>query len=188
MQRPSSTGLTLLLLLGGAPPAAQSGVDTTGSGTLIAQAMDHSELMQNLQHLSDAIGPRLTGSPAMRRANVWTAERFKGYGLATRLEPYIFGVTWERGAASLSLVTPFTRQITAHSWAWAVGTHGKAVRGPVVLTDLSTPDSLAAYKGKVRGAWVLPRSAYPLWNPDGPPMTADDSLHLVELLRLRNLA
>jgi carboxypeptidase Q len=188
MQRPSSTGLTLLLLLGGAPLAAQSGVDTTGSGTLIAQAMDHSELMQNLQHLSDAIGPRLTGSPAMRRANVWTAERFKGYGLATRLEPYTFGVTWERGAASLSLVTPFTRQITAHSWAWAVGTHGKAVRGPVVLTDLSTPDSLAAYKGKVRGAWVLPRSAYPLWNPDGPPMTADDSLHLVELLRLRNLA
>jgi carboxypeptidase Q len=188
MQRLSSAGLTLLLLLGGPHLAAQSRVDTTGTGSLIAEAMDRSELMQNLQHLSDAIGPRLTGSPAMRRANDWTAERFRAYGLATRLEPYTFGITWERGAVSLRLVAPFARALTAHSWAWTAGTHGQAVSGPVVLVDLSTPDSLAAYKGKVRRAWVLPRTAYPLWNPDGPPMTPEDSTRLAELLRLRSQA
>ncbi len=85
-------------------------------------------------------------------------------------------------------LAPFTRAITAHSWAWAAGTHGKAVAGPVVLVDLSTPDSLAAYKNKVRGAWVLPRTAYPLWNPDGPPMSADDSIRLADQLRLRSQA
>jgi carboxypeptidase Q len=188
MQRSSSALLALALLLGGTPLAAQTRVDTAGAGTLIAEAMDHSELMQNLEYLSDAIGPRLTGSLAMRRANDWTAERFKAYGLTTRLEPYAFGRTWERGSASLQLIAPFTRAITAHSWAWTAGTGGKTVTGPVVLADLSTPDSLAAYRGKVRGAWVLPRSAYPLWNPDGPQMTANDSIRLTELLRLRNQA
>ena len=59
-----------------APLRAQTAVDTSGSGALIAQAMDHSEVMENLQHLTDVIGPRLSGSPAMRRANEWTAERF----------------------------------------------------------------------------------------------------------------
>jgi carboxypeptidase Q len=189
MHRPPLTRLTLFaLLITGAPLTAQTQVDTAGSGALIAEAMNHSELMANLEHLSDAIGPRLTGSPAMRRANDWTAERFEAYGLATRLEPYTFGVTWERGPVTLQLLAPFTRAITAHSWAWTAGTHGKAVAGPVVLVDLSTPDSLAAYKDKVRGAWVLPRNSYPLWNTDGPPMTAGDSIQLAERLRLRSQA
>jgi len=56
-------------------------VDTTGAGVLIDEALNRSEVMQNLQYLSDVIGPRLTGSSAARRANDWTLERFKAYGL-----------------------------------------------------------------------------------------------------------
>jgi hypothetical protein len=55
-----------------------------------------------------------------------------------------------------------------------------------VLTDLSTPESLAVYRNRVKGAWVLPRPAYPLWNPDGPAMTPEDSAQLAERVRLRN--
>ena len=53
--------------------------------------------MKNLQYLGDVIGPRLTGSAAMRLANDWTAERFKSYGLTAALEPWDFGITWQRG-------------------------------------------------------------------------------------------
>ena len=77
--------------------------------------------------------------------------------------------------AAFRLIAPFTRAITGHSWAWTAGTGGKTLAGPVVLADLSTPDSLAVYKAKVRGAWVLPRPSYPIWNPDGP---ADDGRRL----------
>src|SRR5215210_5541363 len=171
-----------------APLAAQTQVDTSGTGALIDQAMNRSEVMQNLQHLSDVIGPRLSGSPAMRRANEWTATRFRAYGLRVALEPYQFGVTWERGPASLRLTAPFSRAITAHSWAWTEGTGGKFITGPVVLADLSTPESLAVYRTKVKGAWVLPRAPYPVWNPDGPEMTAEDSTRLAEQLKLRALA
>jgi len=179
--------LALLLPLPATLPA-QSSVDTAGVGALISQAMDHSEVMDNLRHLGDIIGPRLSGSAAMRLANDWTAERFRAYGLTALLEPYTFGVTWERGPVSLRLVAPFARDMTAHSWAWTAGTGGKTRAGPVVMADLSTPDSLAANKSRVRGAWVLPRASYPVWNPDGPEMTADDSARHAEALRLRGLA
>ena len=175
----------LFALAAAAPLQGQSIVDTTGTGKLIAQAMNRSEVMQNLQHLGDVIGPRLSGSPAMRTANEWTAERFKSYGLTAALEPYTFGVTWERGPATLRLQAPFSREITAHSWAWTQGTGGKTLSGPVVLTDLSTPESLAVYRSKVKGAWVLPRAPFPSWNPDGPPMTAADSADLQAQIKFR---
>jgi carboxypeptidase Q len=175
----------LLVIIVANPLSAQSSVDTSGAGALIAQAMNRSQVMQNLQHLSDVIGPRLSGSPAMRRANEWTAAQFKSYGLTTALEPYQFGVTWERGPATLRITAPFNRAMTAHSWAWTEGTGGKVLSGPVVLTDLSTPESLAVYRNKVKGAWVLTRAPFPSWNPDGPAMTAADSAELQAQIKFR---
>jgi carboxypeptidase Q len=178
--------ILLLALLSTRSLSAQAVVDTSGAGALVVQAMDHSEVMANLQHLSDVIGPRLTGSSAMRRANDWTAERFREYGLSASLESYQFGVTWERGQVSLRLLQPFTRWVTGQSWAWTAGTGSRPLVGPVILTDLSTPESLAVYRSQVKGAWVLPRPQYPLWNPDGPAMTPEDSIQLTEKVRLRN--
>jgi hypothetical protein len=101
------------------------------------------------------------------------------------LEPFDFGVSWERGPLSLRIVEPFDRAITGHSWAWTAGTGGKARKGPVVLVDLSTRDSLALYRDRVRGAWVLPRPSSPVWNPDGPPPTAQDSARVAALRAAR---
>jgi carboxypeptidase Q len=159
---------------------AQTAVDTAGAGALIAQATDStsSEVMQTLQHLTDMIGPRLSGSPAMRKANDWVAERLRSYGLTARLEEYPFGVSWTRGPASFRITAPFSRALTAHSWAWTAGTGGKPVAGPVVLADLSTPESLAVYRPRLKGAWVLSRPSLPIGNPDGPPMTPADSARI----------
>jgi carboxypeptidase Q len=185
VRAPMRCFLGLFALFIALPLHAQSAVDTSGAGALIAEAMNRSEVMSNLQHLTDVIGPRLSGSPAMRRANEWTADRFKAYGLTAALEPYDFGVTWERGTATLRLLSPFTRYLTGHSWAWTQGTQGKTLTGPVVFADVSTPESLAVNKSKVKGAWVLPRAPFPIWNSDGPPMTAEDSAHLKAEVELR---
>jgi carboxypeptidase Q len=176
--------LVLLALLGAAPLSAQDiTVDTAGSAVLIQQAMDKSEVMKNLQYLGDVIGPRLTGSPAMRKANDWTSERFKAYGLVSHLEAWDFGVTWTRGPASFRITSPFERDLTGHSWAWTAGTGGKLVAGPVVRVDASSADSIAAYAGKMRGAWLLIRPGATIWNPDGPAMTAADSEAVQEARR-----
>src|SRR5215210_7415864 len=112
--------LSIALLLLPAAGYAQS-VDSAGAGVLIAQAMDRSELMKNLQHLSDAIGPRLSGSASMRKANEWAAQRFRDYGLTARLEEFPFGVTWQRGPIYAHLTAPFDRQVNVWSWAWTAG-------------------------------------------------------------------
>lgn len=165
----------LLLALTAAPLAAQTGVDTAGAGALINQAVNHSQVMANLEYLTDVIGPRLTGSAAMKRANDWTEAQFKTYGLASWQEPWEYGVTWERGEIAFRIESPFVRNLTAHSWAWTAGTGGKTLTGPVALVDVSTPESLAVYKDRIKGAWLMLRAPSNIWNPDGPPMTAADS-------------
>ena len=183
-----SIAVLFLILSLGTTAAAQSAVDTTGFGRLLDQAMHRSEVMRNLQYLSDVIGPRLSGSPAMRRANEWTASQFKKYGLTAVLEPFEFGVTWERGTASLRLTAPFRRDITAHSWGWTEGTGGKTLSGPVVLVDIPVPESLAVYRDKVKGAWVLPRPPFPVLNPDGPVSPADSARYQEQIKLRQSLA
>jgi len=162
-------------------------VDTTGAGLLIDEALNRSEVMQNLQYLTDVIGPRLTGSPAARRANDWTLERFRAYGLEGRLEPWRFGGTWTRGPTRVRLTAPRAHDVTAASWAWAPGTGrdgaGAAVNGPIVRINATTPDSFAAHRGRVKGAWVMTRAPSFVWNGDGPPMTAADSQQQRDFLR-----
>src|SRR3712207_6855812 len=61
-----------------------------------------------------------------------------------------------------STLFPYTtlfRSITAHSWGWTEGTGGKTLSGPVVLVDIPVPESLAVYRDKVKGAWVLDRKS-----------------------------
>jgi carboxypeptidase Q len=166
------------LLAMAAPLNAQTAVDTAGTAAIVRQATEHSEVMKNLEYLGDVIGPRLTGSAAMRRANDWTAERFKAYGLTTAIEPWDFGVTWERGPVFARLLAPFQRGVTAHSWAWTAGTGGKPLAGPVVLVNVSAPESVAVYKDRMKGAWLIIGQPATIFNPDGPPMTASDSAAL----------
>ena len=178
-----TAGAALALLLSRVAPAQELTVDTAGAGGLIDQALTHSEVMQNLAHLSDVIGPRLTGSPAARAANDWTLERFRAYGLDAHLEAWRFGGTWTRGPMWARMIAPRAHAVTAASWAWAPGTGGRPVRGPVVRIDATTPDSFAASRGKVRGSWVMLRPPALVWNNDGPPMTAADSQHQRDFFR-----
>ena len=81
----------------------------------------------------------------------------------------------------MRLREPFSRAVTAFSWAWTAGTGGKTLAGPVVMTDLANPDSFAVYKGRVRGAWVLSKPSTPVWNPDAPPPSPEDSARVTAL-------
>lgn len=158
-------------------------VDTSGAGVLIDQALNHSEVLQNLAHLVDVIGPRLTGSPAARAANEWTLARFRAYGLDGHLEPWKFGGTWTRGPIRVRMTAPRIHDVDAASWAWAPGTGGRAVRGPVVRIDGTTPEAFTPDRAKVRGAWVMLRPPAFVWNSDGPEMTAADSARRQEFFR-----
>src|SRR5438128_8894972 len=75
----------------------------------------------------------------------------------------------------MRLTAPRMHDVVAASWAWAPGTNGKTVSGPVVRIDASTAESIEANRARVKGAWVMLRPPQFVWNNDVPPMTAADS-------------
>src|SRR5262249_37064756 len=102
------------------------------------------------------IGPRLTGSPAQKRANQWAAERMKAYGLTNvHQEAWSMPEGWQRGHARARIVEPENgRTLDVASMGWHPGTPGP-IKGEAVVLKARTMEELAAYKGKLKGAIVL---------------------------------
>lgn len=154
----------------GSPAVPQLGARTLADSASIARLIEEgtarSRVAADLSHLVDVIGPRLTGSAAMRRANEWTLQKLREYGAdSAALEPWPFGVAWQRGPIAMRIVSPHERWITAVSWAWAPGTSG-ATAGNVIHMDATTPaDFQSRFAGKLRGAWVMLAAPYPRMNP-----------------------
>jgi carboxypeptidase Q len=137
---------------------------------ILTEIEAHSEVMQNLEYLSDEIGPRLTGSPQLKLANDWAAEKMKQYGLANvHQEPWTIAHAWTRGAATARIISPTEHPLTIASAGWAPGTNG-AVRGPVVYFDAKKKEDFEKFHGKLKGAIVIyqvPESLSPP-APDDP--------------------
>ncbi len=150
---------------------------------ILSEIRDHSQVMENLEYVSDEIGPRLTGSPQLRQANEWTATKFREYGLTNvKLEPWTIAHSWTRGAARARIVSPTEHPLTIASAGWSPSTAG-AVRGPVVYFEAKTKEEFEKFRGKLKGAIVIyqePTSLSPPRpeNPNGEilrPMQAPSS-------------
>jgi hypothetical protein len=141
-------------------PVAVVSLESTAASELdarlIAEAKERSEIMANLGYLSDVIGPRLTGSRALKRANYWAAEKMIAYGLDNvHLEGWTIPVGWERGTAYARIVEPENgRTLTMAANGWTPGTKGKIV-GDVVVLSVKNSKELAGLKGKLKNAIVL---------------------------------
>ena len=138
---------------------------------ILNEIQEHSELMQNLEYLSDRIGPRLTGSVLLKQANDWTAEMFRKYGLTNvHLEAYTIPHAWVRGTAKARILAPTEHPLTIASAAWSPNTKG-VVRGPVVYFDAKKPEEFAKFRGKLKGAIVITSDPQPL----SPPRPVDQT-------------
>lgn len=131
-----------------------------------------SELMRNLEYLTYQIGARLTGSPQMQQASDWSLGRFRDYGLDAHLETVQIAHAWRRGSESARLLTPTEHDIPIHAIGWSKATPG-AVTGLVTVLQVSSSADVLRYKGKLKGAIVLPGE--PAEMPDDVPETAYDA-------------
>src|ERR1700674_4005065 len=122
---------------------------------ILGEIRDHSQVMENLEYLSDEIGPRLTGSPQLKQANDWTAAKFREYGLTNvKLEPWTIAHSWTRGTAHAGIVSPAVHPPTIASAGLSPGTKG-VVRGPVVYFDAKAKEDFEKFRGKLKGAIVI---------------------------------
>ncbi|MGH9905816.1 MAG: peptidase M28, partial [Pyrinomonadaceae bacterium] len=72
------------------------------------EGMNRSHVMQTLSYLTDVIGPRLTASPGMKRANEWTRDQMTKWGMKNaHLEPWgPFGRGWTLKRFSAQVTEP----------------------------------------------------------------------------------
>src|ERR1051325_1582043 len=120
------------------------------------EGMNRSQVMQTLSYLSDVIGPRLTASPGMKRANEWTREQLLKFGLQNaHLEPWgPFGRGWSLKRFSAQITEPLDIPLIAYPKAWSPGLSG-TLTAPIVYVDAKDLTELQQFKGKLKGAIVL---------------------------------
>jgi hypothetical protein len=143
------------LLLVSAAVAAPAGAAPTDIARIIDEGMNRSEVMTSAHELMDGIGPRLTISTNMRRAQDWALAKFGSYGLNNvHREGFRFGRGWDILDSSVRLTAPRAIKLTAIPIAGTPPTNG-VLTAPVIVAPMNRPEHFAAYRGKLAGKIVL---------------------------------
>jgi len=156
--------------------ASQEPVDLAVVDRIKTQAFSRSEVMDHLRNLTDAHGPRLTGSREFEDAAKWVTDRLSSFGLSNvhveRWGP--FGRSWSIDGYSAEMLAPHYERLDAEPLAWSASTAAPVTGEPMLAPlDLSIvrggtkrmADDFDAYRrrwtGKLRGRIVL-------FTPDKP--------------------
>lgn len=165
----------VLLLLGaagaGASAAAPAGADAhPGAARAVMNEIadagfNHSEIAETAEYLDDQIGGRMTNSPAMRRAEHWTADRLHAWGLRNvHTEGFDFGRGWWIEAAHIRMIAPRPLDLKGIPVAWTPPTDG-VLSAAIVVAPMASDKDFAQWKGKLSGKIVL--ASYPAAERDG---------------------
>src|SRR5437667_5695961 len=88
-----------------------------------AKALAPSPLQENLRVLTDEIGGRVPGTPAMQRAVQWGIDAFKAAGAdSVQAEPFTMPVSWREGATNLEVISPAKFRVRAVALGWTPAT------------------------------------------------------------------
>jgi hypothetical protein len=134
----------------------QESIDTVILRKIKEEGLSRSHLMNTAFYLTDVCGPRLTGSPGLIKAQNWTIERLRSWGINNgRREAWgKFGKGWEVKKNYAAITSPYYQAIIAVPKAWTPGT-GAPLKSEVVLVKADTVSDLERYKGKLRGKIVI---------------------------------
>jgi len=119
------------------------------------EGFNHSQVAETAEHLSDQIGGRMTNSPSMRKAEQWTQEKFKAWGLKNvRTEGFDFGRGWWIESSRVRMVSPRPLELRAIPIAWTPATPG-AVTASIIVAPMNADKDFAEWRGKLAGKIVL---------------------------------
>ena len=135
--------------------AVQEPVDLATLSKIKEEGLQRSQVVASFNHLTNVIGPRLTGSPAYKQAADWSQQQLQRWGLSNvQQEAFEFGRGWTLEKLTLELTAPRYFPLIGFPQAWTPGTRGALQGQPMYLGDKSA-DEVRALGDKVRGAIVL---------------------------------
>ncbi len=159
--------LGLVLLSLATAVAAQEPLDQAAIARIKDEGLHRSQVAELFNHLTNVIGPRLTGSPAFKQAVDWSAEQLKRVGLANvHTEAWPFGRGWTLEKLTLEITEPRYFPLIGYPEAWTPSTKGGLLATPVYIGDL-TADQVRSRKAELAGRIVLP------WKPQPAFITED---------------
>ncbi|MEQ8245716.1 MAG: M20/M25/M40 family metallo-hydrolase [Fulvivirga sp.] len=149
------TSLVIALLLTGNTSIAQN-IEVPIVKDIVKEANENSELERLAHELMDVIGPRLVGTPQMKKANDWAVEQYGKWDITAKNEQWGEWRGWERGITHIDLVHPRIQTLEGTQLAWNPGTSDKGVTAEVIVLP-TVKDSLEfqAWLPKVKGKIVL---------------------------------
>jgi len=160
-------------------PGADGAVDEAAAAFFLEEGLQRSQVMDHLSWLCDVYGPRVTGSPNLRKAQRWSAERFAGYGMSPRLEAWgPFGRGWRCDHVAMSVVGDNPWPVIAYAKAWSPGVDGR-VEADVVHVASMTAEQLRA--ADLEGKVVLLADMRPVREPFAGVSRRHDAESLLRL-------
>jgi len=164
-----------------AQPANES-IDLNMYQSIMDEGFNHSHVMDYASALADDIGPRLTGSPNMAKANKWTEDQLTAMGCTNaHLESWgEFGLGWQQLNTWVRMVSPDTAVFIAQATPWSPSTNGP-VTGDVVQVNIQDEKDFAQFKGKLAGKIVLLGEMRPVPPVDKPLWTRYTDKELKEM-------
>jgi carboxypeptidase Q len=153
MKRVSSFALLVVLLVfAGSPVWSQEKVDLEMVNRIRYEGFRNSKVMELASGLMDGIGPRLTGSPNVKRANEWTRDKLASFGLSNaHLESWgPFGRGWASDYVNVRMTSPDVAPLIAYAKAWTPGTNG-VIKGKCIRVKIEDKKDFDKYRGKLAG-------------------------------------
>lgn len=146
-------------------------VDLAAYARIREEGFDHSHIMEYASGLFDGIGPRLTGSPNMAKANAWTQAQLKAMGCANvHLDSWgEFGLGWVQIGTAVDMATPDTAVLIAQATPWSPATPGTVTAEVIAVPYFRDESDFAAWKGKLAGKIIL-WGRPPAINPSPEPL------------------
>jgi carboxypeptidase Q len=146
-----------------------SSQDTTGLiDAMVNEANENSQLERLAHEMLDVIGPRLVGTPQMKKAHDWAVSTFKSWGVDARNEKWGEWRGWERGITHIDMLEPRVQTLQGMQLAWNPSTGSKGVKAEVVTLPNKIIDSMDFQKWlpSVKGKLVMVSMKQPTGRPD----------------------
>jgi Predicted aminopeptidases len=120
------------------------------------EGLENSKVMDIVFHLTEASGPRLTGSPGFMRAANYAKDQLAQWGLKnTMLDPWgDFGKSWELQKSYVAMTAPWYKSFEAYPKVWTGGTNGLH-NAELLLISAKDSAGLDAYRGKLKGKFLI---------------------------------
>ena len=128
--------------------------------------LDSSQTERLAHSLLDSLGPRLTGSPDLKRANDWLVKTYRSWGIEARNEKVGTWRGWRRGYSHIDLVSPRVRTLEGTMLGYSPGTGKKdVIATTIILPSFNDSTEFVKWLPNARGKLVLVSGPQPTCRP-----------------------